>query len=478
MGNKETKKGISRRDFLKGAAVSAVGVATAGLLGACGSEPTPSAIPTASVSSTPAVSGTLTGVTGAKYEIINTDLLIIGAGFSASAAAYQAIESGQRVAVIEKAPYGHGGGMGFNWDVIATWQMPDYLNQESKLKMVVNKQLYMNAGTTDPNAIMGPVLLNRGEVFHERADDGSLIWYVDYPSTKGVQGVMPRIELDTLKESQLVTVYDRTMITDVLINDGQCIGAMGVYLPTGDFRVYRSKATILATGASCWFYGWNTVSANSINSPDNTSDVDMACFRRGAGIGDAEYAAFDFATTYPEGLAYGWNTMLNPDANEYFAFADRDGVQMITEDSGVDLVRCTYDRPYFNSTLGKMMYAGAMTDAGGLLANLDGVELRPAMERNLAVFEKFGVDPYAENLPIHDEMYEHGGTPVIDDNMMSVDFPGLFCARGAGTAGADGQNNVSKNNRFGSYAARCAIDYMKSATMPETIDFTPADKEY
>lgn len=266
-------------------------------------------------------------------------------------------------------------------------------------------------------------------------------------------------------------------MTDVLLNGSVCLGAMGLHLPTGQFKVFRAKATILATGPSTWFYGWNSVSANTIASCDSTGDVEMAVFRHGGGIGDSEYAAYDFASTYPQGLAYGWGTMLNPDANEYFAFADKDGKQMITEESGIDLVRITYDRPYFNSNLAKMMLAGAATESGGLIANLDGVHLRPSIEKNLKVFEKFGVDPLTERMDIHDEIYERGGAPVIDDTMMSEQYAGLFCVRGAGVQGCGGGTCVTLNNRFGSYAARCAIDYMNSAAEPEEVDMQPTVDE-
>jgi succinate dehydrogenase/fumarate reductase flavoprotein subunit len=170
--------------------------------------------------------------------------------------------------------------------------------------------------------------------------------------------------------------------------------------------------------------------------------------------------------------------MLNPDANEYGAFADKDGKQLITKESGIDLVRITYDRNYFNQELAKLMLNGAMTADGGLLANLNGVKLRPAIARNLVVFEKFGVDPNTEKLPIHDEIYERGGAPVIDDTMMSEEIKGLFCVRGAGVNGGGGGSNVSLNNRFGSYATRSALTYIDGAPAVKEIDWSPAEQEY
>lgn len=474
MKEKEKAKNISRRDFIKGTATGTAGAIAINLLG--GASPNSALAQSAS--------NNITDNTGAsqlspKYEVINTDLLIIGAGFGAVSAAFEALAKGKKVTMIDKGPFRHGGGAGFNWDTIATWiTNKQFYGKEPWLKSIVNQDLFYKADQSDPNMDLGLTYLNRGQCFPDRTDDGKIKWYMNFPSMKAVQGIFPRLTLDALTKSPNVTAIDRTMITDLFINNGRCLGAMGIYLPTGDFRVFRAKATILATGPACWFYGWNTVSANSINSTDNTGDVEMAAYRHGAGIGDSEYAAYDFATTYPIGLAYGWNTMLNPDANEYGAFADKNGKHMITKESGIDLVRITYDRSYFNKELAKLMFAGAMTKDGGLLANLNGVSLRPAIEKNLVIFEKFGVDPDKEMLPIHDEIYERGGAPVIDDTMMSEDIAGLFCVRGAGVFGEHGGTMVELNNRFGSYAMRSALAYIERAPAMNKIDWSPAETEY
>ncbi|MFZ7121196.1 MAG: FAD-binding protein [Eubacteriaceae bacterium] len=460
----DDKRGISRRTFIKGAAASVVGVASMGVLGGC-------SFNSSSDGSTAGAGDVI------NYEVINTDLLIIGAGFGAMSAAFQAVEKGQNVTIIDKGPFRHGGAAGFNWDAIATWQLPEGFSTQSYLSNVVNQEAYKKSGLSDPNQNTALRLANTGQCLPDRNEDGSVHYYIDFPTTKGVEGVFPRNTLDKLAEYPTVTVVDRTMVTDILINDGVCNGAMGVYLPTGDYRVYRAPATILATGGSCWIYGWNTVSANSINSADNTGDVDMAAYRHGVGIGDSEYAAYDFASTYPEGLACGWGTMLNPDANEYVTMCDRDGNRLITEETGIDVVRSSYDRPYFNQEVAKLLLSGKATDEGGILVDISGVEIRPAIKKNLKVFEEFGIDPYKELIPAREEMYEHGGTPVIDENMMS-EVKGLFCVRGAGVYGAGGGFNVGLANRFGSYAARSAMEYINNIETFSEIDWTPAEKEF
>ncbi len=66
------------------------------------------------------------------------------------------------------------------------------------------------------------------------------------------------------------------MITDLIIEDGRCLGAVGLHLPTGEYRVYRAKVTLSATGGCTQFYGWNSTSATTNNVLDNTADVEMA----------------------------------------------------------------------------------------------------------------------------------------------------------------------------------------------------------
>ncbi|NTW71481.1 MAG: FAD-dependent oxidoreductase [Eubacteriaceae bacterium] len=74
------KKGISRRDFIKGAAAGAVGVATIGVLGACSS----------------------TSTTDIKFDK-ESDVVIVGGGGAGVAAALQAANDGAAVLILEKA---------------------------------------------------------------------------------------------------------------------------------------------------------------------------------------------------------------------------------------------------------------------------------------------------------------------------------------------------------------------------------------
>jgi hypothetical protein len=122
----EKKHSVSRRDFIKGAAAGAVGVAAMGTLGACAPKvaATDTAAPApaggaAPATGAPAAAASCGGVAGyssdvdwlgtaptiADSDITETkdfEILILGAGHSGVMAALSACEAGAKVAVIEK----------------------------------------------------------------------------------------------------------------------------------------------------------------------------------------------------------------------------------------------------------------------------------------------------------------------------------------------------------------------------------------
>lgn len=474
--------GISRRGFLKGSAAGLAGLAAVGLSGCSASQtastpPASSAAPEAPKAEAPAITQVVSDV---NYEVINTDVIVIGSGFGGMSAAYEAIKYGRKVTMIDKGPFRHSGAAGFNWDVIATWcPDPDYYTQESYVadRNPVDRQAFYNADTTNPNADLGTTLINRGQTLPVRNEDGSVKWYLDLPMIKGAEGYFPRHDQDELNKSPWITIADRTMVTDLLVSEGRCLGVIGIYLPTGEMRVYRANSTIVATGGTCWMYGWSTVTAQTFNSPDNTGDVDVAAYRHGAGIGDAEFAAYDICSVYPKGLAYGWGTILNADANEWEMMMDKDGNPLF--DPAVDDVeRFSYDRSYFNPILAQKIASGLGTENGGILVDVSNAPLREAMKRNVEVFKRFGIDVFSEPIEAAPEMYEHGGTPTVDTNLMCEDIEGVFFVRGSGTVGKNGGSCVTLLHRFGSYAARCAIDYMKNAPDAPDVDWSVVEREY
>ena len=461
--------GITRRAFLKGAAASVLSAAALSALGG-------SALASAEEAQ---AEGKLSYV---DYEVIDTDLLVVGCGWAGISAVFQAIALGQKVAIVDKGPFRHGGAAGYNWDLyIPCFKDRDimmYAASTSTDRSVNNTALF-NCLATDPYFNVPLTQLQRGEVLPRRNEDGTQAWYAEGDFTSYIEGSFARTGQDILASNPLVSIFDRTMVTNLLMVDGKCCGVVGLYLPTGQIRVFRAKATITATGASTAFIGWTGVCAHSINGMDNTSDLDMAAYRLGAGIGHSESSGMDFITTYPTGMGYGWSMAMNPDSLEPDSYADRNGEHIFDREKDADVIAIgASDRAVFNSFVANVLTdPEKVTDDGGLLANLQGIRLRHFAQLNLEQFKRFGIDPLSEMIPIHDEQYERGGQPVIDDYMMS-EIPGLFCARGAGTTSVSmGGTIATYNIPFGAYATRCAVEYIKNLEAPAAMDFSSAENE-
>lgn len=460
---------VSRRAFLEYAALGTAGTAGAAI-----------ASRRANASESAAENGSgdtedMLGVKAPGVEIIDCDYLVIGTGNNALGVIEQAVAEGNRVTVVDKGVFRHSGTSGLSWDAFCACEIADDPKEDPTIQgylgYQLNAQMLQKALEFDPQPNKVVYDINNGQYLPDRNEDGSIGYYLGINGY--CQGQFFRREMDHAVEKPQVTVYDRTMITDVLLSDGVCVGAMGVHLPTGAFRVFRSPATILATGGCTWIYGWFSVSAYTIGTSDNTADVDMATWRHGAGVGDAEYAQYDVLSCQPRGLACGFGSGVCGDAQEAHAIVDINGDLVFDpDDPNVG------DRIHFDQVLGDVIVGqGRGTENGGVFISVGESEIRYSNERNIDLLKKFGIDVREQRIEAVPEMYEHGGQPVIDENMMT-EFPGLFHARGAGTTGEVGGAQCHYNRIYAPWCAHCASEYAKSAPRMEDIDWSGAIAEY
>lgn len=112
MQNGKNPAGITRRAFLKGAAASVLGLGAMNALG------------TAALADGESVDEKKLNYV--DYEVIDTDLLLVGCGWAGISAAFQAIALGQKLTIVDKGPYRHGGAAGYNWDLY----IPFFKNRE------------------------------------------------------------------------------------------------------------------------------------------------------------------------------------------------------------------------------------------------------------------------------------------------------------------------------------------------------------
>jgi L-aspartate oxidase len=87
-------------------------------------------------------------------------------------------------------------------------------------------------------------------------------------------------------------VVEGANITDLMVEDGQCIGAVGVH-DDGESFVIEAGAVVLATG------GVGQLFTHSFNPPGNTGDGYAMALRAGAELFNMEFMQQGLATTWP-----------------------------------------------------------------------------------------------------------------------------------------------------------------------------------
>lgn len=369
------RRSFSRRDFLGFAGLGALGIGAATALGGC--SPKEQGTGT-QASEGPGASEGSEGLS-AGIEVINAELLVVGTGYNAVNAIEQALAESKQVTVVDKGPFRHSGTSSMCWDAFSPMMAMDpdsYMAEYS----TADRELYQAAYDFQPQPNHFITMIDNGQSLAKRTDDGGFEWYY----VEGVcEGLFARREADTNYEQKNVTVYDNTMITGYLVNDGVCLGAMGLHVPTGTLRVFRANAVVVGTGGCCWIYGSFGLCSYANGSCDNTCDADMGAWRAGAAVGDAEFSQYDITSCEPRGTACGFGASITGDAQEIHAITDKNGALVFDPDDRrpVDS-RIFFTQEFARVTVGE----GRGTDNGGAYLAIGDTEIRYSNERNLQVF--------------------------------------------------------------------------------------------
>lgn len=464
--------GFTRRSFLKGSGILA-GATFAAAMGLTG----------CSEGSSEADKGTAEAASGSdgaviEYDVFDTEFLIVGSGFAGTSAAFQAYSMGAQVTIVDKGPFSFSGAAGMNWDEEVSWMNDPYTDWKNVLwnESLANQKFIKAVFDFTKNDVEALDLrmhyMRNGGTTWSRNEDGTWenLMLTGVAGMNMIQGGFSRHMQDLLK-SQDIRVLDNTMVTDLFVQDGACIGLLGYHVPTGRYRVIRSKVTLLAGGGSCQMYGWHRTHPRSMNTPDNSGDLEGAVYRHGCSLISNEFFGLDLISMVPESYGCSFNSGMGADGNHMMFVCDKDGEFFMRDFIGYDISR----------PVREAIIAGRGGDHGGLFLNLNTdipvnrETVRPIYARNIELWkEQFGIDVFEEGymVPVTLEAFEHGQGPIIDERGMT-EIPGLFSVRGCGRMRGDTTCYI-----LSPYVASCAADYLKTVAAPANVDWSIAEAEF
>jgi len=207
-------------------------------------------------------------------RVVETDVLVIGGGIGGCPAAAKAAEHGLKVTLVEKGKTDRSGSAGqgidgYGYVFPPRTRTPGIPLPAKEFAEIWEKwqRLFAGGGQfTDPN-IVHKLYSNGFWALEElerlgvtsKWDDGEYHWA---PLPEGEwQRINLRVHWQNVKpqmaaavRKRRVNILERTMVIDLLTNNGSVVGATAVNTRTGEFIVIKAKATIIATGlfARCY----------------------------------------------------------------------------------------------------------------------------------------------------------------------------------------------------------------------------------
>ncbi len=191
-------------------------------------------------------------------DVLDSDVLVIGGGGAAARAALAAQEAGARTTLVVKGWFGWTGMRGAGatgcgicpwWGYSAGRGVPGRPVEETELN--VNLILQAGLGMADRNLVRS--MVGEQEEARRELEKWGAVIASNFPASDRRRFVMVMPGLAYAVRGSDVAVHQHTMITDLLVEDGACVGAVGLD-ESGALRVFRAKATVLATGGDAQLY--------------------------------------------------------------------------------------------------------------------------------------------------------------------------------------------------------------------------------
>jgi succinate dehydrogenase / fumarate reductase, flavoprotein subunit len=405
---------------------------------------------------------------------LETDVLVIGAGGAGMYAAIEAARRGARVLLVDRSLIGRGGATVMAQMTVAAavgGECPD--TWEAHLA----DTLQAGRGLCDPS--LARLLCEEGVECILEMDEWGVGWarkgrvkdaaftqvmapghdrprcvYVEFLNTG--PAVSQTLRTKVIRTEGIRRVGE-LVVTDLVVRDGRCVGAVALHAPTSDTVTIAAGATIIATGGLTRLYRRNSASANM------GGDGYALALRAGAELIDMEFVQF-----FPIGhLA---PRMIGMDPIMWDPFRYKLGGRLLngnmeefTQNYGAsEGGRYVLTRDLATYAITKEVEAGRGSPHGGAYLSFQHLSeeiLREAFGPVIDRIAKNGIDLTKTPIEVAPMAHYHMGGVRVDVAMRTT-VPGLLAA-GEAVGGANGANRLSGNAitealAFGRAAGRTA----------------------
>lgn len=235
-----------------------------------------------------------------KENEVSADVLIIGGGIAGCHAALQAVKRGARVAVVEKGATvrsGAGGAGVDHWHDAFTnpcsTTTPDEAMELGAVHAFPGKYSFSYLSYISCKESYDALLDVEEMGMKFRDEDGDfegapfrdpetkIMFAYDYENRNAIrirQGANVKVFLYKGLKKLGVEFYDRVMATSLLTEDGRqgarVIGATGLNVRTGEFYIFKSKATIISSGmgSGSWIFSTELKGSGASFEPNCVGD--------------------------------------------------------------------------------------------------------------------------------------------------------------------------------------------------------------
>ena len=422
-----------------------------------------------------------------NYELINTDVLVIGAGGAGCRAAIEASNHNISVTLLSKELFGKAhtimaeGGYNAALGNVDPADTPDihfkdtveggaYLNNQHLVEILVKDAV---------DRILD--LENFGGLF-DRTAEGKIAQRLFgkqsyrrtcYASDRTGHEMMVTLAEEVRRRD--IAIMDEVFVSRLLTNSGAVIGAAGVKLKDGAFVVFKAKSAVLATGGAGRIYSITT------NALQDTGDGYALGYDCGAHLIDMEqYQFHPTGVVYPESAQGTLVTeavrgeggiLYNAVGNRFM----KDYNPKLMEVAGRDEVARSIANEILEGRGTK--HRGVFLD----VSHLPSIVIEERLESMLELFLKIGVDIRNEPMEVSPTAHHlMGGLKVNEKAETTVKR--LYSA-GEVTGGVHGGNRLGGNaladtQVFGKIAGENAAMTAKSILQNPNIDRIEVDNAY